>query len=96
MKKKKKTFLNSLSRTKKRKIMEKESLLLEEKEKIPLRYKILNGKISDSTKRYLLEKLNSFSEMSTDSSEYHKLKKFFAIVEKIPFGVYRGLSIKKT
>ncbi|GAG29988.1 unnamed protein product, partial [marine sediment metagenome] len=56
--------------------------------KIPLRFQILNGPLTDETKHYILEKIDNFYAMDEENNEYHKLNNWVKHIEKIPFNSY--------
>ena len=54
----------------------------------PLRYNIINSKLSLATKSMILQRLDQFEEMTSDENEYHKLSKWINSLSKIPFNNY--------
>ena len=54
----------------------------------PIRFKILNWDIDNSTKNMLISKNEQFNRMSQNSGEYFKLDKWFQTLGKIPIGEY--------
>lgn len=87
-------YLKTLSKTKKIKLMNLEHKILSiNHSKIPLRYKILNSNIKDSTKALILQKVINYEQLTPSSGEYNKLKKYMEGLLKIPFGKNINLPI---
>ena len=87
-------YLKSLPKHKKLKLMNLEKKILNiNSSDIPLRYKILNSEIKDSTKAIILQKILHYEQLTPFSSEYHKLKKYMETLLKIPFGKFIKLPI---
>jgi ATP-dependent Lon protease len=64
------------------------------KDLIPLRFKILMASMDDTTKRIILNKLNTFTQMTdTSSGEYFKLKNWLDNVSHLPFDKYVTIPI---
>jgi ATP-dependent Lon protease len=59
----------------------------------PYRLSLLQSKIPVKYKAFALQKLNMLKEMSPGDSEYFKIKNWIDTFMKIPFGVYKNLSI---
>tara|TARA_B100000900_G_scaffold57607_2_gene43153 strand:+ start:12128 stop:13855 length:1728 start_codon:yes stop_codon:yes gene_type:complete len=88
-------FLNSSIKNK-NKINKFEKKTIElNKEKIPLRFKIINSKIDDNLKAIALKKLNHLSSMNERSGEYFKILNYVENLCKIPCGIYKKLNIPK-
>jgi len=88
-------FLNSSIKNK-NKINKFEKRTIElNKEKIPLRFKIINSKIDDTLKAIALKKLNHLSSMNERSGEYFKILNYVENLCKIPCGIYKKLNIPK-
>ena len=88
-------FLNSSVKNK-NKINKFEKKTIElNKEKIPLRFKIINSKIDDNLKAIALKKLNHLSSMNERSGEYFKILNYVENLCKIPCGIYKKLNIPK-
>ena len=63
---------------------------------IPPKYKILLSKDLDiNVKSIALQKLNTLSNISNDSTEYYKIHEWFKGLIDIPFGKYKDMPIKK-
>lgn len=89
-------YLNSLSKKNKRDLLKMEQKIYNiDSGEIPLRYKILQTNLSDNMKSLLMKKLDMYDTMNSNSSEYHKLTKFFNGLLKIPFGNYVNLGVTK-
>jgi len=88
-------FLNSSIKNK-NKINKFEKKTIElNKEKTPLRFKIINSKIDDNLKAIALKKLNHLSSMNERSGEYFKILNYVENLCKIPCGIYKKLNIPK-
>ena len=90
------TYLGSLSRKKRKKLVEMEKkLLCYNSSDIPLKYKILDSDLEDKTKSEILQKITFFEQLQPFSSEYHKLKKYLEALERVPFCKYSNLEVNK-
>jgi len=56
----------------------------------PLRFKILNWNIDNSTKHILISKIEQFNRMTPNSSEYFKLDNWLHTLAKLPIGEYNA------
>jgi ATP-dependent Lon protease len=56
----------------------------------PLRFKILNWDIDNSTKNILISKIEQLNRMTPNSSEYFKLDNWLHTLEKLPIGAYNA------
>ena len=89
-------YLSGLPPKKKKRLMDMEKKLLDRKsDKVPLKYRVLESDMNDTSKRYLIEKINHFETLQPFSSEYQKQFKFIRGLEKIPFGNYSKLPVSK-
>lgn len=87
-------FLKSLSKEKKRKLIETEKRLLNyNKLEVPLKYKILDSNLPDNVKSQILQKITFFEQLPPFSSEYQKMKKYIDELGRIPFGIYSKLEV---
>ena len=59
---------------------------------IPLRFKILNLPINNSTKFYLINKYEIFQQLDQNSSDYYKYINYFNTLIKIPFNKYHNIN----
>ena len=66
------------------------------KTEIPLKIKILQSNMPVSNKSIILNKIHEFHQMSERSSGYNKMKKYIHGLDKMPFGKYIEMPIKKT
>ena len=60
----------------------------------PFRINILQSKIPLNSKIIAFEKLNSLKQMCKHDTDYRKLEHWLETFMKIPFGIYKSLSIK--
>ena len=89
-------FLKTLSNRKRKRIERLESeIMKQEKNPVPLKYKVLLSEIPDKSKRQILEKINFFESLSRMSSEYQKMLKYMEALEKIPFGSFIKLPVNR-
>lgn len=63
------------------------------KELIPLRFRILQSQMDDSSKRHILHKLNQFAPMNDTTGEYFKLKNWLENVTRLPLGKFASLPV---
>ncbi|MBD23726.1 MAG: hypothetical protein CMG46_01765 [Candidatus Marinimicrobia bacterium] len=66
------------------------------KNNIPLRFKILNSNMDLETKVIAINNIDTFDEMDTSSGEYYKMEQWINGLVKVPFGIYKQLSISDT
>ncbi len=59
----------------------------------PYRLLLLQTNIPPKYKAVAMQKLNMLKSMSTSNSEYYKLKNWVDAFMRIPFGIYRSLSV---
>lgn len=59
----------------------------------PYRLSLLQSNIPSKYKAFALQKLNMLKEMSPGDSEYFKIKNWIDTFMKIPFGIYKSLSV---
>jgi ATP-dependent Lon protease len=59
----------------------------------PYRLLLLESKIPPNYKATVLQKLNGMKMMEPSSSEYHKMKTWVDTFMRVPFGIYRSLSV---
>ena len=89
-------YLETIPDNRKRKLKDLEKKVMEAKKiKVPLKYKILESDMKLMTKRIVLEKIEHYESLSSMSSEYSKLSKYFRCFEKIPFGKYSKLPVSR-
>jgi ATP-dependent Lon protease len=89
-------YLNKIGKRKRKKIEElEERLKKKSKQDKPLKYKILESNLNESTKSQILEKINDYNKLNPSSSEFQKMTKYIQGLEKIPFGIYSELPINK-
>jgi len=62
----------------------------------PYRLSILQSKIPASFKALAIQRLNTLKSMDPRDNEYYKIKNWVDAFMRIPFGVYRSISIKMT
>ena len=60
---------------------------------IPFRFKILFSNMENSTKRFLIRRLEAFNEMKPESGEFHKLKNWLDNMSKLPYNKYHTFPI---
>ena len=90
-------YLNSLSRTKRRKLEKEERKILDlNRSTIPIRYKILESNLPEKTKAVVMQKVEQFENSHQGASGYHKLKTYMDKLLRIPFGKYHNIPVKKT
>lgn len=92
-----KKYFDNLNDKEKEEIYLKEMKLqlnLNEKEKIPNRFKLLNYEISDIIKSILLQYIEQLNMMCPSSGEYFKLKNWITTFSNIPLGKYSKLQIE--
>ena len=63
------------------------------REDTPTRFKILQSHMDNQLKAVAINKLNQLEGMGCNNGEFHKLSKWMDAFVKIPFGVYRGVSV---
>jgi len=62
----------------------------------PYRLILLQSSIQPKFKAIAMQKLNALHSMEPSDNEYHKLKNWVDNFMKIPFGIYRNLTIRQT
>ena len=95
--KEEKEYLKNLNKDERARLMEIEYSIGNSvmKDIVPLRFKILSSQMEDGIKRIVLNKLNNFSYMSSENSEYFKLKQWLENVANLPFQKYHKIPITK-
>ena len=94
--KRKDSYLNNIGNRKRKRLEELETRLLKKiKPDKPLKYKILEAKISEDLKTQILEKINNYETLNKSSGEYQKMTKYMKGLEKIPFGIYSKLPVSQ-
>ena len=63
---------------------------------VPYKFRVLSMKIPNHQKQFLWDKIESLQRMNSSSTEYSKLKDWMDILFKIPFGVYKQLTLPDT
>jgi ATP-dependent Lon protease len=63
---------------------------------IPIRFRIVLSAMDDGMKAFLLHKVERFNAMTSDASEYFKMKQWIESVVTIPFNVHKGFPVSKT
>ncbi len=59
----------------------------------PLRFKVLSSGLSDELKAVAIQKLNYLYSMDESASEYYRITHWVESVCKIPFNIYKSLSV---
>lgn len=82
-------YLESLSK-KNRRAIEKQKKQLDHfnKNKVPFRFRIMAMQIPDKTKKYILDRLETYQTMEPSDNEFHKLDKWIRTLETIPMAKY--------
>ena len=89
------TYFDALSENNKDKIK-----ILEDKindniiSDVPMRFRILNLDINEKTKKNIINKIDSFNNMSPCSSEYNKLNNWLLSLNNIPFDKFYEIPVK--
>ena len=60
----------------------------------PYRLRLLESKMPSNFKAFALQKLNILKSMEPGDNEYYKIKNWVDTFMRIPFGVYKSLSVK--
>jgi ATP-dependent Lon protease len=82
------------NRQKQIEIIEKENEIYNYNEvNVPIRYKILYSNLAIATKSLILQKIDSFENMSQSDNEYAKLNKWYKGLSLIPFDVYTEIPV---
>ena len=63
------------------------------KTSVPLKFKILNSKMSIKTKSIAIDNINKLENSDTNSGEYSKMEQWISALVKIPFGIHSKLPI---
>jgi ATP-dependent Lon protease len=63
---------------------------------VPIRFKILNADINVRTKKSIINKIEHFNKMNSNSSEYYKLSTWLLALNNIPFNKFYEIPIKIT
>jgi len=63
------------------------------KNSIPLKFKILNSKMTIKTKSIAIDNINKLEDCDTNSGEYSKMEQWITALVKIPFGINSKLPI---
>ena len=61
---------------------------------VPMRFRILNLDINEKTKKNIINKIDSFNNMSPCSSEYNKLNNWLLSLNNIPFDKFYEIPVK--
>jgi ATP-dependent Lon protease len=89
-------YFKHLDRNKQIEILDKEYEIYNyNKLETPLRYKILLSCLPISTKSLIIQKIDMYESLDTDSSEYNKLTKWIWGLSQIPFDKYIIMPISK-
>ena len=89
-------YLSTLKKKEKQILLKKEkSLYVDQKNIIPLKFKIINSNMSDKNKICILDKIKHFDSLNNLSSEYFKLKKYLDNIGRVPFGIYSKIEIDR-
>lgn len=87
-------YLGSLSKSKKRKILEEEKKIKKLNEiKTPLRYKVLESDLPERTKMTVMRKVEQFESAPPGSSGYYKMREYMDKILRIPFGKYKSIGV---
>jgi len=62
----------------------------------PIRFKIINSDINTRTKKSIINKIEHFNKMNSNSSEYYKLSTWLLALNNIPFNKFYEIPIKIT
>ena len=90
-----KDYFDSLSDEKKEEIKSAEDSLKNTSiSNVPMRFRILDLKINERTKKNVITKLDNFNNMSPCSSEYNKLNNWLLSLNNIPFNRYYDIPVK--
>jgi ATP-dependent Lon protease len=60
---------------------------------VPIKYRVLSSSLDRKSKSIILHRINEFEKLSSESSEYGKLKKWIDGISKIPFGTYVNIPL---
>lgn len=63
---------------------------------IPLKFRILDANLRQTTTKMLMNKINTFNMMDTTSSEYFKYLNWLQALSRLPFGKYNTLPVNST
>lgn len=87
-----KTYLNSLQKEEREKLLELEKQVNEmNKCEIPLKYKILQSELDINEKARIIKTIENANE---NSGEYNKISHYVNTVLSIPFNVYKNIDLK--
>lgn len=86
-------YLKSKSEQERLEIMGMEQILLDvHRQKVPLRFRIIESNIHDGIKHIILKKLNQAEENNSDDGQ--KIAAWAESLSMVPFNVYREMNIK--
>jgi ATP-dependent Lon protease len=86
-------YLKSKSEQERLEIMGMEQILLDvHRQKVPLRFRIIESNISDGIKHLILKKLNQADETNSDDGQ--KIATWAESLSMVPFNIYRDMTIK--
>jgi len=91
------TYFKSLTQKEKVQISKVEQRLFDlNQEVVPLRFKVLDSAIDEKVKAIAVQKLNYLSRADPGGGEYNKTLAYVQAMCKIPFGIYKPLSVSAT
>ena len=86
-------FLKTLPKKQQTELLQKEAALVGFKTQPPLKYRLLMSDMSNESKQYALQRMQTFQDLTPDDNEYPKQKEWFETLLRVPFGVYRDLTV---
>lgn len=90
-----KTYWRNLDETKRSEFLEMDKRMkdIQQKGKVPMRFKFLSSDIDVTTKAIILAKLDQFQNMHEGSGEYYKLRNWLHGIARLPLGNYFPLKV---
>jgi hypothetical protein len=90
-----KSYWRNLDETKKTEFLEMDKRMkdIQQKGKMPMRFKFLSSDIETTTKAIILAKLDQFQNMHEGSGEYYKLRNWLHSIARLPLGNYYPLKV---
>jgi len=86
-------YLKSVSENERLELITAEQIILDlQRQKVPLRFRIVKSDIDDGIKHIILRKLQQAEESTSDDGQ--KLSAWAESLSIVPFGIYRDLNIK--